>query len=145
MPDEIIQSSRALEYCRSIVSEVKTLEKLLVSAKIFDEQEDDECRQMRLELAGEAGEDPDLYVPSVLDYINCYCLECTAQGERSSALSQWIISGFRLLRAYGGPDTTICWQGSDQICIFVHCASGSAHEYFQAPNIAAALAELANL
>lgn len=91
----------AEECCRLITSEVVALEQLLAGQASFDEDLDDDLRELWDELASTASEEPSQYVPSLLGYVNSCCLEFTELGERSSATNEWNVVGARLLRTYG--------------------------------------------
>ena len=107
-----------------------------------DLQED--SRELLIDLAKEADEDWETYEPSVIDYINLCCIEMTFLAQRRSGVSNWDIIGVRLLKTYGGPNTSIEWLESDYIEVKVQWAGDSAVEYVPAPSLALALAELAD-
>jgi hypothetical protein len=131
------------EYCQSVVNEVEALEQLLASGEPFGGDLDDELHELWVELAAEAGEDPAQYTPSVFEYINLNCLEFIILGERSSAWDEWNVIGVRLLRTYGGPYATIEWHETCYVVVEVNWGRESSTAQVFAPNLTAALAELA--
>ncbi len=132
------------EYCRSIVREVSTLEDLLANDQMFCGDLEDDLRELWVELAEEAGEDPARYTPSALDYINFKCLEFILLGERKGNSDEWNVIGARLLRTSGGPYATIYWFRGDCFGVGVSWGSESSSATVHAPNLSAALAEMAN-
>jgi hypothetical protein len=136
-------NEEANEYCHSIVHEVLALEELVSRHDLFDENLEDYLRDLWVELAESVGEDPSSYEPSVSDYVNLYCLEFITLGERSNATEEWSPVGARLLRTFGGPNAFIQWRDTNFIVVEVYWGSECAEARFLAPNIAAALEEMA--
>jgi hypothetical protein len=66
-------------------------------------------------------------------------------GERSNATNEWSVVGARLLRTYGGPNVSIVCSDTYFIVVQVHWGSEFAKAWLFAPNIAAALEEMANI
>jgi hypothetical protein len=136
-------SELANEYCHSIAHEVLALEELVAKYKSFDDDLEDYLKELWIELAESVDEELSSYQPSVSDYVNLYCLEFTALGERSNATNEWIIVGARLLRTYGGPNAFIEWNDTDFIVVQVYWGSEFAEARFFAPSVAASLEEMA--
>jgi len=141
---DIESNDLAHEYCHSIVHEVLALEELVANTESFDDDLEDNLRELWIELAESAGEEPSRYWPSVLDYVNLYCLEFTALGKRSSATNEWTVVGARLLRTCGGPNASIEWNGTDFIDVKVHWGSAFAEDRVFLKNIAASIEDIAN-
>ena len=116
---------------------------MVANDESFDDDLEDYLRELWIELAESADEEPSHYQPSVFDYVNQYCLEFTTLGERSNSTYEWNVVGARLLRTYGGPDTFIEWSNTDFIVVRVQWGSDFAEGRFFAPNIAASLEEMA--
>jgi hypothetical protein len=142
---EIKSGDKANEYCHSIVHEVLALEKLVGNDESFDDDLEDYLRRLWTELAESVGEEPARYEPSVFDYVNLHFLEFTTLGERSNATNEWSVVGARLLRTYGGPNVSIVCSDTYFIVVQVHWGSEFAKAWLFAPNIAAALEEMANI
>jgi hypothetical protein len=138
-------SEEANEYCHLIVHEVLALEELMANGAQFDDGSQNQQRELWIELAESVGEEPYCYEPAVIDYINLYCLEFVTLGECSSATNEWTVAGARLLRTYGGPNAFIEWHDTDFIVIQVYWGSEVAKVRVLAPNVAASLAEIANI
>jgi len=96
-------------------------------------------------LAESVGEEPARYEPSVVDYVNLHFLEFTTLGEREQCNERVERVGARLLRTYGGPNVSIVCSDTYFIVVQVHWGSEFAKAWLFAPNIAAALEEMANM
>jgi hypothetical protein len=127
------------EYCLSIANEVAALELLLDGGET---NENDEAIELLNTLAEQSGEELNDYSPSVLDYINAYALEFKTLGERDG-LGNWEITGYKILRSFGGPN---CWIVVDGAILTIETYWGGdkAVEVVYAPNIISQLEDFEN-
>lgn len=100
-----------------------------------------ECVEMWRDMAREAGETPDEYAPSVIEYLNAFCLEYVATGERRNG-AQWETTGAKVLRTYGGPNCWIICEGGSSVLVSVYWGSDEYSERVPASSIVEQLTEL---
>jgi hypothetical protein len=92
------------------------------------------------EMAIAAGESADGYAPSIVDYLNAYCLEFFATGEKRGG--EWTLTGTKSLRTFGGPN---CWieTGDDGfVTVSVYWGGESATNRVPAAVVAQSLNEM---
>ena len=135
-------NKNAHQYCHTIADELLVLEKLLSGGVLFDENLEDDQRELWVELAEEAGEEPSRYCPALMDYVSRHCLGFVTLGKSSSSHG----AGVRLLRTYGGPNAFIEYRGDgSNVSVEVYWGREFVSAQLVVPNVAKTLGELANL
>lgn len=106
----------------------------------FNPSESDAFEMLK-DLAEYAGDFADTYAPNVADWLNCFCLEFRATGERHGV--EWVVTGTKTLRTFGGPNCWIETNGGDWLNVSVHWG-GDSHVFpVYAPDVVEALEILA--
>ena len=139
-------NKNAHRYCHTIADELLVLEELLSGGVLFDEDLEDDQRELWVELAEGAREEPSRYCPALMDYVSLYCLEFVTLGERSSSHGEWSTVGVRLLRTYGGPNAFIEYRDDgSNVSVEVYWGGEFVSAQLVVPNVAKTLGELAEL
>lgn len=149
------------DYANLIADEVIALESLLDESADFTcshcDEERDDCQgqedsynahdyeptdataaELLEQMASEAGESVDEYTPSVGDYLNACALEFTRIGECGAGWD-WEVTGFKILRTFGGPNCWIVGDGGTSVLIDTYWGGDHASPRVQAPTLIAQL------
>ncbi len=128
------------EYCLSITDEIRALETVLGGGE-FNSTESPAAVEMFDTLADQSGDERDDYAPSVVDYLNAYCLEFKTLGERDG-LGKWEVTGHKILRTFGGPNCWITDEGDEWVLVAVYWGGRESVQRVYAPSLVAQLGEL---
>jgi len=92
------------------------------------------------EMAIAAGESAEDYAPSIVDYLNAYCLEFFATGEKRDG--DWTLTGTKSLRTFGGPNCWIETGFNGFVTVSVYWGGGSATNRVPAAVVVESLNEM---
>jgi hypothetical protein len=106
------------------------------------DSEEHEERDLWRRLADVAGEEPENYQPSLIDYVNLDVLELRVLGHRLLGDDEWETTGVSLLLTYGGPNVYLVWDGNESVSIEVYDGSEKTIARRHASGLAAAFADL---
>lgn len=134
----------AHNYAVTIGNEILALENVLDGSKFASSEEQAaEMRELLETMASESGESVEDYAPNVIEYLNSFCLEFVATGEKRS--DGWTVTGTKSLRTYGGPNCWIETEGTEFLFISVYWGGESVRRSIYAPTVTSALNELGEM
>ena len=122
--------------------EVMSVDAFIAGVIGWSDLKDGEERDLWRRLADVAGEEPENYQPSLIDYVNLDVLELRVLGHRLLGDDEWETTGVSLLLTYGGPNVYLVWDGNESVSIEVYDGSEKTIARRHASGLAAAFADL---